>query len=125
MMMVGGVLSLQGVLAAEINDPMKPPALALYKYRLEKQKKNPPKPVKQAASSRKKQSTWELNSILYSGQRQHAIINNKLVRKGGSIDGARLVRIRPDSVRLVTGGKVVNLSLPSRHKTVKKSLKEK
>jgi hypothetical protein len=117
-------LAIPRIEAADMRDPMKPPPLALYKYRLEKQKNNPPQQVKPAAEEQSSTS-WQLNSILYSGQRQHAIINNQLVRKGGSVDGARLVRIEPDSVRLVAGGKPIKLVLPAREKMVKKSVQEK
>ena len=110
--------------AAEIRDPMKPPPLALYKFRLEKQKNDPRAQVKPAAGE-KSSVSWQLNSILYSGPRKHAIINNQLVRKGGSVDGARLNRIEPDSVRLVVGDKTIKLTLPSRRKVVKKSVQEK
>jgi hypothetical protein len=104
---------------AQANDPMRPPAFALHKYKLEKLKKNPP-PVP-LPTSQKEEQPWVLNSILYSKQRQHAVINNVLVRKGERIRGARLVRLTPESVRLVHKGKVIDLDLRSRYKSIRKS----
>ncbi len=111
---------------AEFNDPMRPPAYALNKFRLEKLKNLPPaikKPVKPV-----KKTVFELNSILYSADRQHAIINNQLVKKGGVIDGAKLVRLKPGSVRLLSKGKIIDLKIydnKSNFKTIRKSLNEK
>ncbi len=108
--------------AQEYSDPMRPPPLALQKYRLEKLKNQPP--TKTITAVKAKQPAWELNSILLSEQRQHAIINNTLVRKGGTVNGAKLVKIEPGSVRLVKRGKVIKLSLPAKKQTVKKSRNE-
>ena len=108
--------------AQDFSDPMRPPPLAMQKYRLEKLKNLPP--AKTALRARAAEPAWELNSILLSEQRQHAIINNTLVRKGGIVDGAKLVNIEPGSVRLVQRGKVIKLSLPAKKQTVKKSRNE-
>jgi hypothetical protein len=112
------------VIAADFNDPMRPPPYALNKFRLEKLQLNKPqnqsKKIKQ-----QKQSPWVLSSILFSRQRQHAIINNQLVKKGETIKGAKLIRLKPGSVRLLVNGKVIDLSLRKQLKTVKKSLSEK
>ncbi len=104
-------------------DPMQPPAFALNKMRLEKAKARPSPPVKSTVKAEQKEPQWELNSILYSKQRQHAIINNTLVRPGGSIDGAKLVRLEPDTARLLVKNKVVVLKLPGRHQKIKQSVK--
>jgi hypothetical protein len=104
---------------AQPGDPMRPPPYALQKYRLEKLKKNPPPAQPHKASEAS--SPWVLNSILYSKERQHAVINNVLVRKGDRIGGARLVRLTPDSVRLVARGKTIDLDLRSRYKSIRKS----
>ncbi len=114
------------IVHAEFNDPMRPPAYALNKFRLQKLKNLPPaikKPVKQV-----KKVVFELNSILYSSERQHAIINNQLIKKGGMIEGAKLVRLRSDSVRLLSKGKIIDLEIydnKMNFKTIKKSLNEK
>jgi hypothetical protein len=104
---------------AEFKDPMRPPEYALNKLRAERLKEmNINKPIQAVV---KKDPTWVLSSILYSKDRKHAIINNKLVRKGDLINGARVVRLQPDSVQLVAKGKTIELNLRSRYKSIKKS----
>jgi len=95
--------------AAEFSDPMQPPAYALQKYRLEKLKKMTPVnrvPVKTQAAQQ-----WVLSSILYSNQRRHAIINNQLVKQGEMIQGAKLIRLTPNSARLRVKGRVIELTI--------------
>lgn len=104
---------------AEFHDPMQPPAYAINKLRLEKITKT--EVTKPVLGAEVKKEPWVLNSILYSSQRKHAIINNKLVKKGDLIKGAKLVRLRPDSVRLLARGKAIDLTLEGRSKTIKKS----
>jgi hypothetical protein len=110
------------LVAAGFHDPMRPPAYALEKYRQEKIKNNPSMAHRQ--QTQKKPDVWVLNSILYSAQRQHAIINNKLVRKGEKIAGAKLVALKPDSVKLIASGKIIELKLPGVDQSIKKSLNE-
>ncbi len=112
------------LIAAEFHDPMRPPAFALNKFRAEKIKKSTPVTKKPDVQEQKKEP-WVLNSILYSSNRQHAIINNKLVRQGEVIGGAKLISLKPDRVRLISRGKVVVLKLPSANRSIKKSLNEK
>ena len=125
---------LSHVARADFIDPMKPPQFALNKLRLEKLKNSPA--VKPVTSVKKKKSQqWILNSILYSSSRQHAIVNNKLVKKGGKVDGAKVLRVTSDSVSLRFKGKIINLKLNdlkargltsgSGFKMIKKSLNEK
>lgn len=108
---------------AEYFDPMRPPALALEKYRIEKLKnlraKNPQPVVS------KKVEPWVLHSILYSDRRKHAIINNQLVKQGDMIRGAKVLRLRPDSVRLLAKGKIIELKLRPQLQSIKKSHDEK
>ena len=112
------LLLVTSVLHAEIFDPMQPPAFALYKFRLEKQPQlSPAGPTDLKPGSR----VLVLNSILYSGQRQHAIINNKIVKKGDVVDGAKLIQLLPDKARLIRKGKVIELSLNSGFKSIKKN----
>ncbi|MBL7000329.1 MAG: hypothetical protein ISR73_10745 [Gammaproteobacteria bacterium] len=103
---------------------MQPPPYALQKYRLEKLKALPPAGNPPAKSKQEQQ--WVLSSILYSTQRRHAIINNQLVRQGEMVQGARLIRLTPDSARLRVKGKVIELTLlnkktKSNYKTFHKS----
>jgi hypothetical protein len=123
MLLIAGILVCMQLLAAGFHDPMQPPPYALNKFRLEKLKNQPVRNT--SVTAQKKQEPWVLKSILYSSTRQHAIINNKLVRKGDRIAGAKLVSLKPDSVRLVARGKVIVLKLPAFDQSIKKSLKEK
>lgn len=104
---------------ADFFDPMQPPEYALNKLRLEKIKKTGS--GKQLQVGEKKIEPWVLNSILYSKQRKHAIINNILVKQGDVIKGARLVWLRPDSVRLRVKGKTIDLTLGNRSTSIRKS----
>ena len=116
-------LLLSQMTLAEFHDPMRPPPYAMKKFWLEKngnQKTSIP-----VAKKQQQAQPWVLSSILYSGQRKHAIINDKLVRQGDLIKGARLVRLRPDSVQLNAKGKIINLSLRDKLKTIKKSSHER
>lgn len=110
---------LAGMANAEYFDPMQPPAFALAKYRLEKFKSSPL--TKISVAKKVKSEPWVLSSILYSNNRKHAIINNRVVKKGDVIKGARLIRLQPDSVRLMAKGKTIDLSLGNRFKSIKKS----
>ena len=103
---------------ADFYDPMRPPEFALNKLRLEKMKKTGA--AKQLQAGEKKAEPWVLNSILYSKQRKHAIINNKLVREGDVIKGARLVWMNPDSVRLRVKDKTIVLTLGNRSTAIRK-----
>lgn len=111
-------------LASAFHDPMRPPSFALEKFRLEKIK-NQPDSNKPKVTSAKQKPGWVLNSILYSSERKHAIINNKLVKKGDVIAGAKLIRVEPQSVRLIAKGKIIDLSLKTRYKSIRKSVGKK
>ena len=52
-----------------------------------------------------------LNSVLYSSQRQLAVINNKVVKKGDRIDGAKVFSVQPGLVKLAYRGKVITLKV--------------
>lgn len=47
---------------------------------------------------------FALSAVLISDSRRIAVINGDLRREGDEIDGARLIRIEPFSVRLRRGG---------------------
>jgi len=105
---------------------MRPPPYALEKFRIEKLKLNGS--VNKKVIKPIKKVTWELNSILFSGQRKHAIINNQLVKKGEMIKGAKLIRLNHDSVQLLSKGKIIDLKIyadKKNFKSIKKSLSEK
>ncbi|MBT3206169.1 MAG: hypothetical protein HOM14_05455 [Gammaproteobacteria bacterium] len=128
LILISCLISIHSVGAA-FYDPMRPPAYALKKFRLQKLK-NSPSAVKRQIKPKKavEQLAFELNSILYSSNRQHAIINNQLVKKGDIINGAKLVGLKPDGVRLLSKGKFIDLKIFDSQpifKSIKKSLNEK
>jgi hypothetical protein len=126
-----GVLILQILLfplaivqAGEIRDPMQPPAFALKKFQQAKYKNrvgpvNPGIKVKKPAAK-----PLKLTSILYSPTRKIAIIDDQMLAVGGTIRGARVVKINKYSARLVRKGKVINLRLPDESIGIKKTLVE-
>lgn len=119
---------------AEFIDPMRPPDYALEKLRIENIKKSPAANNASQKSNKKKEA-WILNSVLYSSTRQYAIVNSRLVKKGDRVDGAKVLKVSPDSVRLSNKGKIINLKMNdlnsrglasgSDFKMIKKSLNEK
>jgi hypothetical protein len=66
----------------------------------------------------------KLTSILYSPTRKIAIIDDQMLSVGGTIRGARVVKINKHSARLVRKGKVINLRLPDEFIGINKTLVE-
>ena len=95
--------------AQELRDPMQPPAFALQKFREAKWADQPkqPKVVKETP----KLAPMQLTEIIFSKDRQVAIIDDQLLVVGDKIRDARLVKLTRDSARLVRKGKVITLSL--------------
>jgi len=56
---------------------------------------------------------WILQSVLVSGQRNIAVINQRTVAVGDSINGARVMAIHPGYVRLSKANEVFVIRLPS------------
>ncbi len=112
---------------AQFYDPMQPPAYALRKLEQEKRKLNPA-PSK-AVGTKTTRSPWVLSSILFSPQRQSAIINDQLVKRGDLVAGAKIIKVSKDRVRLNKKGKIIELKLDAgtaiRMKLKSKSLREK
>ncbi len=94
---------------AVMGDPMRPPPFALRQYRRERRAKQTPALSASRKPARKKQ--WVLNSILYAPGRKRAIINGRLRAVGERINGARLVAIERDRVRLSSQGQILMLRL--------------
>lgn len=95
--------------AQELRDPMQPPPFALQKFREAKWAKQPKKP--QVVKEKPVQAPMRLTEIIYSKDRQVAIIDDQLVVVGDKIRDARLVKLTRESARLVRKGKVITLSL--------------
>jgi hypothetical protein len=104
--------------AAELKDPMRPPEYALHKFRLAKYKNSTKTVIKVKKSEVK---AMKLTSIIYSPTRKIAIIDDQMLSVGGTINGAKLVRIDKHSARLVRKGKVIHLRLPDDLTAVKKT----
>ena len=106
-----------------IKNPMRPPAFALQKYQQARNKNKPQVVAVEQESVKSK--TLELTSILYSSTRKIAIIDDKMLSVGDSIDGARLVSVKKDSARLVKNGKTINLRLSNQLQTIWKTVVQK
>ncbi len=106
-----------------IKNPMRPPAFALQKYQQARNKNKPQ--VVAVEQELVKSKTLELTSILYSSTRKIAIIDDKMLSVGDSIDGARLVSVKKDSARLVKNGKTINLRLSNQLQTSWKTVVQK
>ena len=104
-----------------LQDPMKPPAIAIRKMRAEKLGNQPrPSPVKKIDV--KPPPPLVLQSILFSNSRQVAIINEESLVKGDQIDGARIVSIDKDRVTLTRKGKKLELMLDSNSAEINKTM---
>jgi hypothetical protein len=58
-----------------------------------------------------KVSAFRLSGILYDNQKPMAIINNRIVEEGSLINGARLLEIQPNYVRLSLKGEELQLKI--------------
>ncbi len=94
-----------------LQDPMKPPALAIRKMRAAEASKNP-QPVKRT-EVQPPPPPLVLQSIIFSPDRQIAIINDLPVISGERVEGAKVVAIKKDRVTLVRKGKKLELMLDS------------
>ncbi len=118
------VLQTATVQAAEIRDPMQPPAFALEKFRQAKFK-NRTRSVKTGVKVKKPAvRPLRLTSILYSADRKIAIIDDRMLRVGDTIRNAKLIRIDRDSARLLKKGKFIELKLRSDLSAIKKTPRE-
>lgn len=121
---LGGVQSVAGV--EPIKDPMKPPAFALNKFRLEKLKKNAgPQTVKKNVAATPIRKTLTLSSILIGKNRKVAIINDKTLVVGERIAKYKLVAIFKDRVQMVSAsGKRTELKLDNNITAIRKDAVE-
>lgn len=79
--------------AATSEDPLRPPG-----YKITGAK----------STAGKQPATWLVNEILHSEGRRVAIVNNKMVKKGDVVDGARVVDITSERVTLEYKGRIIN-----------------
>jgi len=57
------------------------------------------------------ESTFQLSSILFSGQRKVAVINGKALSEGESLGKTKIIKINKDNVLLKNGSKRIPLVL--------------
>lgn len=69
------------------------------------------KVMKRAAPKDEFASNFELNGIIYDADNSWAIINNKMVKIGDIISGAKIVSISPQKAALLVNEKIYELSV--------------
>lgn len=98
------------IMANDLVDPMEPPSYAKWKFN---QAKNKGLKAEKPVVAKKQEVGLSLQSVLVSNQRKVAIINQKAMSVGDTIEGAKLIKINSDSVALVKKGKLINLGVNS------------
>ena len=58
-----------------------------------------------------KNKTWYVNEILASEGRRIAIVNGKMVKVGDTVDGAKVIKIASDKVKLHYKNRIIDLPL--------------
>lgn len=91
-LLCGAVMPLQ----AELNDPTRPPSVGKVT-------------ASSGSTKRAKGPRWVLSSTLVSPQRRSAVINDRVVAKGDKVDGALVLAIEPNKVRLRARGRELTL----------------
>ncbi len=100
-MLVALVLTVMpSLVAATLNDPMRPPAALLGS-----------RPAPDAAPATPPAVSFHLTSTLVGGARRVAIINDALVGVGDEVEGARVLTIEPRAARIRYRGRVLVLRL--------------
>ena len=108
-----------------INNPMKPPAFALNKFRLAKLKQNGSTQASKVATTKSAIKAMNLSSVLIGQQRKVAIINDQTLVVGERIGKYKLVAIFKDRVQLVSGsGKRTELKLENEITAIRKNAVE-
>ena len=92
-MLIGSLFVVMPV-QAELADPTRPPNM---------------KSMAKGVTKKQNRPRWVLSSTLVSTSRRSAVINDKVVVVGDRVNGARVVSIRPSSVRLQVNGRDITL----------------
>jgi hypothetical protein len=66
------------------------------------------------AAERTEPARWQLSTVLVSPHRRVAVINGRICREGDQVDGALVVAIERESVRLRVGAKDMILAFANR-----------
>jgi len=56
---------------------------------------------------------FTVTAILFSDERQRAVVNGRLVAEGDRVDGAEVMKIRPDALELQYRGETITRRLPT------------
>lgn len=56
---------------------------------------------------------FTVTAIFFSDERQHAVVNGQLVGQGDRVDGAEVMKIRPDALELRYRGETITRRLPT------------
>ena len=108
-----------------INNPMKPPAFALNKFRLAKLKLNGKTRAAKTTAAKTVTKALKLSSILIGQNRKVAIINDQTLVVGERIEKYKLVAIYKDRVRMISGnGKRTELRLENEITAIRKDAVE-
>lgn len=67
----------------------------------------PPNYSKSSVLPMNKDKKWYVNEILSSEGRRIAIVNNKMVSIGDKVDGAKVIDITPDQVKLKYENRII------------------
>lgn len=87
---------------------MATPALAM-----ERDPMRPPTGSFELKNKAAQKPRWTLQSVLVSRERNVAVINQRTVAAGDTVNGARVLEIHPGYVRLSKGQEVFVIRLPS------------
>ena len=107
-----------------INDPMKPPAFALNKFRLAKLKQNGVRLAAKPSVKKPETKQLQLSSILIGKSRKVAIINDRTLVVGDKVGKYKLVEILKDRVHLSGQGKRTTLKLDNEITAIKRNAVE-
>lgn len=107
--------------ADSVRNPMQPPAFALKQFKLAKIKSQSAGKVKSAPVKKEAVKPLNLSSILVGRSRKIAIINDRMLVVGDTIDNAKIVKILNDRVELIRKGKRIKLVLDNQLISIRKS----
>ncbi len=98
----------------------------LFQLYKEKNAQNIQVPQESAAQERAVPSlgNFKVQGVIWGGKFPQAIINNKLLKVGDSIDGFEIVDIEKEGISLSFAGTIVNLSAPGNAPVLDKEDKE-
>lgn len=70
----------------------------------------PVKPASLTEEQKKPEVNYILNGIFFSDNDGYALVNNQIIRESDSVDGAKVIKITPNSVELDSQGTLITLN---------------